>query len=180
MKIFLDFFPIILFFVVFKAFGIFAATAVAIVATIGQIAWMWRKNGFVEPMQWVSLGVIVVFGGATLITQEETFIKWKPTVLYWLMGSALWIGHVVFKRNLLRQLMGTQLTLPDHAWRVLLHCWAVFFTGMGFLNLWVAKNFDEDTWVNFKLFGSIGLMLVFVVLQGIYMSRFIQEDKEET
>jgi intracellular septation protein len=180
MKIFLDFFPIILFFVVFKAFGIFAATAVAIVATIGQIAWMWRKNGFVEPMQWVSLGVIVVFGGATLITQDETFIKWKPTVLYWLMGSALWIGHVVFKRNLLRQLMGTQLTLPDHAWRVLLHCWAVFFTGMGFLNLWVADNFDTDTWVSFKLFGGLGLMLVFVVLQGIYMSRFIQEDKEET
>ena len=180
MKIFLDFFPIILFFVVFKAFGIFAATAVAIVATIGQIAWMWRKNGFVEPMQWVSLGVIVVFGGATLITQDETFIKWKPSVLYWLMGSALWIGHVVFKRNLLRQLMGTQLTLPDHAWRVLLHCWAVFFTGMGFLNLWVADNFDTDTWVSFKLFGGLGLMLVFVVLQGIYMSRFIQEDKEET
>jgi intracellular septation protein len=180
MKIFLDFFPIILFFVVFKAFGIFAATAVAIVATIGQIAWMWRKNGFVEPMQWVSLGVIVVFGGATLITQDETFIKWKPTVLYWLMGSALWIGHVVFKRNLLRQLMGTQLTLPDHAWRVLLHCWVVFFTGMGFLNLWVADNFDTDTWVSFKLFGGLGLMLVFVVLQGIYMSRFIQEDKEET
>ena len=180
MKIFLDFFPIILFFVVFKAFGIFAATAVAIVATIGQIAWMWRKNGFVEPMQWVSLGVIVVFGGATLITQDETFIKWKPTVLYWLMGSALWIGHVVFKRNLLRQLMGTQLTLPDHAWRVLLHCWAVFFTGIGFLNLWVADNFDTDTWVSFKLFGGLGLMLVFVVLQGIYMSRFIQEDKEET
>ena len=180
MKIFLDFFPIILFFVVFKAFGIFAATAVAIVATIGQIAWMWRKNGFVEPMQWVSLGVIVVFGGATLITQDETFIKWKPTVLYWLMGSALWIGHVVFKRNLLRQLMGTQLTLPDHAWRVLLHCWAVFFTGMGVLNLWVADNFDTDTWVSFKLFGGLGLMLVFMVLQGIYMSRFIQEDKEET
>ena len=180
MKIFLDFFPIILFFVVFKAFGIFAATAVAIVATIGQIAWMWRKNGFVEPMQWVSLGVIVVFGGATLITKDQTFIKLKPTVLYWLTGSALWVGHFLFKRNLLRQLMGTQLTLPDHAWRVLLHCWAVFFTGMGFLNLWVAKNFDEDTWVNFKLFGSIGLMLVFVVLQGIYMSRFIQEDKEET
>ncbi len=180
MKIFLDFFPIILFFVVFKAFGIFAATAVAIVATIGQIAWLWRKNGFVEPMQWVSLGVIVVFGGATLITQDETFIKWKPTVLYWLMSSALWIAHVVFKRNLLRQLMGTQLTLPDHAWRVLLHSWAVFFTGMGFLNLWVADNFDTDTWVSFKLFGGLGFMLVFVVLQGMYMSRFIQEEKDET
>jgi intracellular septation protein len=92
MKIFLDFFPIILFFVVFKAYGIYAATAVAIVATVAQIAWLWRKNGFVEPMQWVSLGVIVVFGGATLLTQDETFIKWKPTVLYWLMGSALWAG----------------------------------------------------------------------------------------
>ena len=180
MKIFLDFFPIILFFVVFKAYGIFAATAVAIVATVAQIAWLWRKNGFVEPMQWVSLGVIVVFGGATLITQDETFIKWKPTVLYWLMGGSLWVGHWLFKRNLLRQLMSAQLTLPDHAWRVLLHSWAVFFTGMGFLNLWVAKNYDDDTWVNFKLFGSVGLMLVFVLVQGIYLSRFMQDDKEET
>lgn len=179
MKIFLDFFPIILFFAVFKAFGIYAATAVAIVATVAQIAWLRRKNGFVEPMQWVSLGVIVVFGGATLITQDETFIKWKPTVLYWLMGGALWVGQLVFKRNLLRQLMSAQLTLPDYAWRVLLHSWAVFFTGMGFLNLWVANHFDTDTWVSFKLFGGLGLMLVFVLVQGFYLSRFIQEDKEQ-
>ncbi|PIT80934.1 septation protein A [Limnohabitans sp. JirII-29] len=179
MKIFFDFFPIILFFAVFKTWGIYAATSVAIVATIGQIAWLWRKNGFVEPMQWVSLGVIVVFGGATLITQDETFIKWKPTVLYWLMGGALWVGHLVFKRNLLRQLMSAQLTLPDHAWRVLLHSWAVFFTGMGFLNLWVANHFDTDTWVSFKLFGGLGLMLVFVLVQGFYLSRFMQEDKEQ-
>ena len=179
MKIFFDFFPIILFFAVFKTWGIYAATSVAIVATIGQIAWLWRKNGFVEPMQWVSLGVIVVFGRATLITQDETFIKWKPTVLYWLMGGALWVGHLVFKRNLLRQLMSAQLTLPDHAWRVLLHSWAVFFTGMGFLNLWVANHFDTDTWVSFKLFGGLGLMLVFVLVQGFYLSRFMQEDKEQ-
>jgi intracellular septation protein len=179
MKIFLDFFPIILFFVVFKAYGIYAATAVAIVATVAQIAWLWRKNGFVEPMQWVSLGVIVVFGGATLITQDETFIKWKPTVLYWLMGGSLWVGHFVFKRNLLRQLMGAQLTLPEHAWAVLLHSWAVFFAGMGVLNLWVADHFDTDTWVSFKLFGGLGLMLAFVLVQGIYLSRFIQDDKEE-
>jgi intracellular septation protein len=179
MKIFFDFFPIILFFAVFKTWGIYAATSVAIVATIGQIAWLWRKNGFVEPMQWVSLGVIVVFGGATLITQDETFIKWKPTVLYWLMGGALWVGHLVFKRNLLRQLTSAQLTLPDHAWRVLLHSWAVFFTGMGFLNLWVANHFDTDTWVSFKLFGGLGLMLVFVLVQGFYLSRFMQEDKEQ-
>ncbi|MEY4318846.1 MAG: hypothetical protein RI902_2654, partial [Pseudomonadota bacterium] len=105
MKLFLDFFPIVLFFATFKAFGIFAATAVAIVATVAQIAWLRHKNGVVEPMQWVSLGVIVVFGGATLLTQNETFIKWKPTVLYWLMGGALWVGYFLFKRNFLRQLM---------------------------------------------------------------------------
>jgi intracellular septation protein len=179
MKLLFDFFPIILFFVTFKAFGIMEATAVAIVATLGQIAWFWRKNGFVEPMQWVSLVVIVVFGGATLLTQDEAFIKWKPTVLYWLMGSALWVGHYIFKRNFLRQLMGSQLQLPDHAWQVLLHSWACFFAVMGCLNIWVANHFDTDTWVSFKLFGGLALMLVFVVAQGLYMSRFIQEKPED-
>jgi intracellular septation protein len=179
MKIFLDFFPIILFFITFKVWGLMAATAVAIVATLAQITYLWRKNGHVEPMQWVSLGVIVVFGGATLLTHDETFIKWKPTVLYWLMGSALWVGHYVFKRNFLRNLMGAQLELPEHAWVALLHSWACFFALMGCLNLWVANHFDTDTWVSFKLFGGLGLMLVFVVAQGMYMSRFIQEKNEE-
>lgn len=177
MKLFLDFFPIVLFFATFKAFGIFAATAVAIAATVAQIAWLRHKNGFVEPMQWVSLGVIVVFGGATLLTQDETFIKWKPTVLYWLMGGALWVGYIVFKRNFLRQLMGAQLELPDSVWKVLLHSWASFFAVMGVLNIWVANHFDTDTWVSFKLFGGLGLMLVFVVLQGVYLSRYITDDK---
>jgi intracellular septation protein len=180
MKLLLDFFPIILFFVAFKTWGIMAATAVAIAATVLQIAYLWRKNGGVEPMQWVSLGVIVVFGGATLLTQDETFIKWKPTVLYWLMGSALWVGWYGFQRNFIQQLMGAQVTLPDHAWGVLLHSWACFFALMGCLNIWVANNFDTDTWVSFKLFGGLGLMLVFVVAQGIYMSRFIKEQPEDS
>lgn len=179
MKLLLDFFPIILFFVTFKTWGIMAATAVAIAATVLQIGYLWRKNGFVEPMQWVSLGVIVVFGGATLLTQDETFIKWKPTVLYGLMASALWVGHYVFKRNFIEKLMGTQVTLPAHAWGVLLHSWACFFAAMGCLNIWVANHFDTDTWVSFKLFGGLGLMLVFVVIQGVYMSRFIQEQPED-
>jgi intracellular septation protein len=179
MKLLLDFFPIILFFVTFKTWGIMAATAVAIAATVLQIGYLWRKNGFVEPMQWVSLGVIVVFGGATLLTQDETFIKWKPTVLYWLMGGALWAGHFVFKRNFIQTLMGTQVKLQDHAWGVLLHSWACFFAVMGGINIWVANNFDTDTWVSFKLFGGLGLMLVFVVAQGVYMSRFIQEQPED-
>jgi intracellular septation protein len=179
MKLLLDFFPIILFFVTFKTWGIMAATAVAIGATVLQIGYLWRKNGFVEPMQWVSLGVIVVFGGATLLTQDETFIKWKPTVLYWLMASALWLGHYVFKRNFIQKLMSAQVALPDHAWVVLLHSWACFFAVMGCINIWVANHFDTDTWVSFKLFGGLGLMLVFVVAQGMYMSRFIKEQPED-
>lgn len=176
MKLLLDFFPILLFFIAFKVWGIFAATAVAILATVLQIGWLWRKHGHVEPMQWVSLGVIVVFGGATLLTHDESFIKWKPTVLYWLMGGALWVGWFGFKRNLLRSLLGHQLELPDAVWKVLLHSWAGFFAGMGVLNLWVAAHFDTDTWVSFKLFGGLGLMLVFVVLQSLYLSRDIQHD----
>ena len=176
MKLLLDFFPIILFFVAFKVWGIYAATGVAIAATILQIAYLRYKNGKIEPMQWVSLGVIVLFGGATLLAHSETFIKWKPTVLYWLMGSALLLGHLIFKKNLLRSVMGAQLQLPDPVWTKLNYAWVTFFACMGALNLWVAFNFDTDTWVNFKLFGGMGLMVVFVIGQALYMSRYLKDD----
>lgn len=176
MKLLLDFFPIILFFVAFKFAGIYYATAVAIVATLIQIAWLFKKNGHVEPMQWISLVVIVLFGGATLLTQNETFIKWKPTILYALMGGALLISHLFFKRNFLKSLMGAQMALPEPVWRHLLFSWVGFFSFMGVLNLWVAYNFDTDTWVNFKMFGGLGLMLVFVVLQALFLSRHVQPD----
>ncbi len=175
MKLLLDFFPIILFFVAFKMAGIFIATAVAIVATLLQIGWLYKQTGHVEPMQWVSLAVIVLFGGATLITQDETFIKWKPTILYWLMGGALLIGHWVFKRNFLRLLMGSKLSLPDPVWRTLMFSWSGFFTAMGVINLWIAYNFDTDTWVSYKLFGGMGLMLLFILAQALFLSRHIQE-----
>ena len=176
MKLLLDFFPVLLFFGAFKVWGIFVATAVAIAATLVQIAWQWRQKGHVEPMQWLSLGVIVVFGGATLLTQDETFIKWKPTVLYWLMGGTLWAGWFGFRRNWLRSLMGQQMQLPDAAWQVMMHSWAGFFAVMGVLNLWVAEHFDTDTWVSFKLFGGMGLMLVFVIGQALYLSRYMARD----
>jgi intracellular septation protein len=179
MKLLLDFFPIALFFVTFKVAGIFYATAVAMVATLLQIGWMYKKTGHVETMQWISLGVIVLFGGATLLTQDETFIKWKPTILYALMGGALLIGQVFFKRNFLKNLMGAQMQLPEPVWRNLLFSWVGFFTAMGVINLWVAYNFDTDTWVNYKLFGGMGLMLLFVVLQAIYLSRHAQPEQSE-
>lgn len=178
MKLLIDFFPIILFFAAFKAWGIYAATAVAIVATIVQIAYLRFKTGKVETMQWVSLGVIVVFGGATLLAHDENFIKWKPTVLYWLMGGALLVGLVLFKKNFIKSLMGAQMQLPDHVWNTLNWAWTGFFAAMGVLNLWVAFNFDTDTWVNFKMFGGIGLMLAFVVGQALYLGRYLKEPEQ--
>jgi intracellular septation protein len=173
MKLLLDFFPILLFFGAFKLWDIFVATTVAIVATLLQLGWMRYSTGRTEPMQWLSLGVIVVFGGATLVAQDETFIKWKPTVLYWAMGGALMVGQVFFRRNWLQSLMKSQMALPDHAWRVMLWSWCGFFALMGVLNLWVAYHFDTDTWVNFKLFGGMGLMLVFVLAQAMYLGRYM-------
>lgn len=201
MKLLLDFFPIILFFVAYKAWGIYTATAVAIVATVLQIAYLRFKTGKVESMQWISLGVIVLFGGSTLLTHSETviqwvsqydaataetlhknsenFIKWKPSVLYWLMGSALLVGQLFFKKNFIKSLMGAQMQLPDAAWRTMNWSWTGFFAAMGVLNLWVAYNFDTDTWVNFKLFGGMGLMLVFVLGQALYLSRHMKDANPE-
>lgn len=179
MKLLIDFFPIALFFAVFKLWGIYPATAVAIVATIVQIAYLRFKLGKVEPMQWVSLGVIVLFGGATLLAQDENFIKWKPTVLYWLMGAALVVSQLVLRKNLIKSLMGGQVQLPDHAWNTLNWAWSGFFAAMGGLNLWIAYHFDTDTWVNFKMFGGLGLMLLFILVQAVYMSRFMQEKPQD-
>ncbi len=179
MKLLIDFFPIILFFVAFKVWGIYVATGVAIAATVLQIAYLRYRHGKVETMQWLSLGVIVLFGGATLLAHSDTFIKWKPTVLYWLMGSALLLGRWVLKRNFIKSLMGAQIELPESAWATLNWAWAGFFASMGFLNLWVAFNFDTDTWVNFKLFGGMGLMLVFVLAQALFLSRYMKESEPD-
>ncbi len=179
MKFLFDLFPVILFFAVFKLYGIYEATAVAIVATVAQIGWVYFKHRKVEPMLWVSLAVIVVFGGATIYLQNETFIKWKPTVLYWLFGGALAIAALGFKKNLIRAMMEKQVTLPDPVWGRLLMSWIVFFGAMGLLNLYVAYNYSTDTWVNFKLFGGMGLMLIFVFGQAIMLAKHIQEKNPE-
>ena len=179
MKFLFDIFPVVLFFIAFKLSDIYVATGVAIAATCLQVAWLWLRGRKVENMVWVSLAVIVVFGGATLLLQDETFIKWKPTVLYWLFGTALTVAALGFKKNLIRSMMEAQVTLPDPVWNRLLASWIAFFAAMGVINLFVAYNFSTDAWVNFKLFGGIGLMLVFVVLQALMLSRYIEEKKPE-
>jgi intracellular septation protein len=178
MKFLFDLFPILLFFIAFKVWDIYAATGVAIAATIGQIGYLKLRGRKVETMMWVSLAIIVVFGGATILLHDETFIKWKPTVLYWLFAVILLGSELFWRKNLIRSLMqGQQITMPDTAWRTLNWSWIGFFSFMGLLNLYVAFNYSTDTWVSFKLFGGMGLMLVFVILQAMYMARYI-EDKE--
>jgi intracellular septation protein len=178
MKFLFDLFPVILFFVAFKFFGIYPATAVAIGATFVQIGWVWYRHRKIDNMLWVSLGVIVVFGGATLLLHDETFIKWKPTVLYWLFGVVLLTAEIGFRKNLIKAMMEKQMALPDAVWRKLLMSWAGFFTVMGALNLYVAFNYSTDAWVNFKLFGGMGLMLVFVVLQALMLAKYV--DSKDT
>ncbi len=201
MKILFDLFPIILFFAAYQIGeknpesatawlaalgvvldsgakpGVFLATVVAIVATFVQIAWVWVKHRKVDTMLWVSLGLIVVFGGATLLFHDETFIKWKPTVLYWLFALSLGLAPMLFERNLIRLMMEKQVALPDAVWSRLNLAWAGFFTLMGIANLWVAMNFSTDAWVNFKMFGSVGLMVVFIIGQTFYLSKHIEEEK---
>jgi len=175
MKFLFDLFPVILFFVAFKFSGIYVATGVAIAATFAQIGWVWLRHGKVDNMLWVSLGVIVVFGGATLLLHNETFIKWKPTVLYWLFSASLAVSALLFRKNLIRSMMEQQVTLPDQVWGRLLASWIAFFAVMGVLNLYVAFNYSTDVWVDFKLFGGLGLMLVFIVLQALMMGKYVQE-----
>ncbi len=179
MKFLFDIFPVILFFAAFKIYGIYVATVVAMAATVVQIGWVWFRHRKVDNMLWISFGLIVVFGGATLLLQDETFIKWKPTVLYWLFSVVLAVSALIFKKNLIRTMMEKQVTAPDQIWRKLLAGWIGFFAAMGALNLYVAYAYDTDSWVNFKLFGGIGLMILFVVAQAFVLAPHIKEQKSE-
>jgi len=179
MKFLFDLFPVILFFAAYKFADIYVATGVAIAATFGQIAWVHFRHGKVDKMLWVSLGLIVVFGGMTLILRDPTFIKWKPTILYWAFAVTLLGSALLFKKNLIRAMLEQQVQLPEVLWTRLNLAWTGFFAAMGGLNLYVAYQYDEATWVNFKLFGGMGLMLAFIVAQGMLLAPYISEDKPE-
>lgn len=204
MKILFDFLPIALFFGMFKYADshkewaastatewlgfmvsggvvgaaeapVLLATVVVIVATLAQILWIKARGRKVDTMLWVSLVLVTVLGSATIYFHSENFIKWKPTVLYWVMAGALLVGQVFFRTNLIQRLMGAQMELPDAAWRTMNWSWTGFFAAMGVLNLWVAYTFDTNTWVNFKLFGGMGLMFAFVIAQALYLGRYVKD-----
>lgn len=180
MKMLADLFPVLLFFIAYQLFDIYVATQVAIAAAVVQVAYHKLRHGKVENMHWVTLGLLAVFGGLTLALRDPTFIKWKPTVVNWLFGAAFLFSQLFMKRSLLQRMMDHAVTLPDSAWLRLNVAWVAFFFAMGVLNLYVAYNYPEAVWVNFKLFGFLGLTLLFMLAQGFYLARFMEPEKPST
>lgn len=179
MKFLFDLFPVLCFFAAYWVSDIYVATLVAIAATFGQVAWLRLRGRRIEPMLWVSLALIVVFGGLTLALQDKRFIMWKPTVLYWLFAAVLAVSATAFDRNLIRAMLGKELRAPGPVWARLNWGWVAFFAAMGCLNLYVAYSFEEATWVKFKLLGGVGLMLLFAIGQALYLSRHLQEENPQ-
>ena len=181
-KLLFDFFPVVLFFVAYKMHddpneGIIFATGVAIAASIAQVSFTWFKDRKVERMHVVTMALIVVLGGLTIALNDETFIKWKPTLVNGLFGAAFLGSHFIGTKPLVRRMMESSIELPDRIWNRVSGSWIAFFVLCGTLNLYVAYSFDTDTWVNFKLFGLLGLTALFVIAQGFYMMRHVREDE---
>jgi len=193
MKIIFDFLPIVLFFIAYKfgggvyqwdgqeydIKGIYAATAVMIVATLLQTAYIWLRHHKVEKANMITLILVVTLGGATLWLQNPDFIKWKPTAVNWLFAIAFFFANVFTDKSLLERMMAEHIQLPVIIWSRLNIAWIVFFIGSGLANLYVAFNFPEATWVNFKLFGLLGLTIIFVIGQSFYLSKYIIETPDQ-
>lgn len=214
MKILADFFPILLFFVFYKLYDIYAATAVAIAASFVQVGFHWLRHRKLETMHLVTLGILVLFGGLTIALQDRAFIMWKPSVVNWLFAAAFLFSQFIGDKPLIERMMGHAISVPDAIWKRLNGLWVVFFLFMGAINLYIANDFFvaeaaltvatgmeaidlarcdelfqggnlelcvtaqslEEAWVNFKLFGMMGLTIAFVIAQAFYLARHIQDD----
>lgn len=218
MKLLIDFFPVILFFAAYKLYDIYVATAVAIAASIVQVGWFWVKHRRAETMHLVTLGLLVVFGGLTIILQDRTFIMWKPSIVNWLFAAVFLGSQFIGERPLIERMMSHAVEVPKRIWKRLNLMWTGFFIFSGLANLYVANGFftaeralnvaaeqeeidlaacsetfsgdlldlcmlaqsREETWVNFKLFGMMGLTIAFVVAQGFFLARHIQDPENTT
>lgn len=180
MKFLFDFFPVFLFFVAYYAYDIYVATAVTIAASFIQVSLFWLKFRRFEKLHLITLAMVTLLGGLTLFLQNEMFIKWKPTVVNWLFGVVFLGSQFIGKRPIVQRMMDHAVALPEHIWSRLNIGWVVFFFAMGGVNLYVVYNFSTDTWVNFKLFGMMGLTLAFIFLQAFYITRHVKPgDKAE-
>jgi intracellular septation protein len=178
MKQLLEFFPILLFFIAFKVYDIYVATAVVMIATILQVTFMWFRYRKVETMQWVTLGLVMVMGGATLYFQDAQFIKWKFSIIEWLFGLVFLGSQFIGKKPFIERMMSDNMTLPHNVWKRLNLLWAGFFIAVGFLNVYVMFHYSTDEWVYFKTFIAPGLMVVFIVVQMFYLYQYIPDPTE--
>jgi intracellular septation protein len=179
MKFFFDLLPVILFFVAFKIYDIYVATAVAIAVTLAMIVYAKVRHGKIEKMLLVNGAIISVLGGVTLLLHDQTYIMWKPTVLYWLLAAVLLVSNLFFKKNFIQQMMGKMLDAPKPIWDKVNWVWVIFLVALGFLNLYVAFNYSLETWVNFKVFGVTGMMFVFMVAQIVALRKYLIEPVEQ-
>lgn len=180
MKLLFDFFPVLIFFISYKLFGIYNATAIAMIASVIQVLFYRLKHQHYEKMHLISLSLIFILGGATLFFHNPWFIKWKPTGIYWLTALILFGSPLIIKKPLMQKMLEDNISLPLKIWYRLNYVWALFFTLLGAVNLYVAYYYSTDIWVNFKLFGTTGCTLLFVFIQAIYLTRhLIEKDIEQ-
>lgn len=179
MKLLFEFLPVVLFFIVFKVYDIFTATAVAMAVSLAQISWLLLKKKRIEPMQWISFVIILMFGALTIIFHNEQFIKLKPTVLYWAFALILIVGKIIFKVNFIHKIMDDQIRLKseseDKVWENLNAVWISFLAILGGLNLYVANNYSSDIWNNFKL-STFAIFFLFVIGQGIWLAKHMDTE----
>jgi intracellular septation protein len=177
MKFLFDYFPIICFFVAYKFSNIYTATAVTIGASLLQLTVYWLIHRRFETLHALTFVFIVVLGGSTLLFHKDIFIKWKPSVIYWIFAITLLSSQFFSAKTLLERMLSDKINLSTRIWRRLNMSWAIFFAFLGFLNLYVVYHFDTNAWVNFKLFGTLGIMLVFIIAQALYMTRHMEQQK---
>lgn len=173
MKLLFDFFPIAVFFIAFKIYGIYIATAATMAASLLQVGAYWFKHRRFESLHVITLVIIILFGGSTLLLHDDLYIKWKPTVIYWIFALVFLMSSLIGKKPLIQRLLGGKMDLPKYVWSRLNLVWALFFLLMGVVNVYVLYHFNTNTWVNFKLFGTLGLTILFLIGQAMYMTKYL-------
>ncbi len=173
MKLLFDFFPILVFFITFKFFGIYTATAMTMAASGLQVLLYWLKHRKFESLHVITLVIVLLFGSSTLLLHNDLFIKWKPTAIYWIFAIVFLGSHFISKKPLIQKLLDNKMSLPSNVWSRLNISWVLFFAIMGVANIYVLYHFSTNAWVNFKLFGTLGLTIVFLVLQAVYMAKYM-------
>jgi intracellular septation protein len=179
MKQFLEFIPLVIFFLVYKSVDIYAATGALMASMALLTAYQYFKNGKLEKMQIITFAMIMIFGTFTLVLHDDAFIKWKVTVVYALFSIALLVTQFVYKNPAIKQMLGKELNLPDHVWNNLNMAWTLFFATLGALNVYVAFYLPVEVWVNFKVFGLMGITLIFTLLSGVYLYKYLPKETQE-